>query len=384
MSKVLFEITEDHLETGLRGVPVGYCTTSYVDPQKGLFYRGKAISDLRSAHSEEVIFLLKEGHLPSKEELAAFKSVLSERGGLKDEVISHIESLPRQGHPMKLFAAALLILGAIEGENDYEKDTLTVIAKIPQLAAVVINHHAGWGKTPSFNPQLGYMENFAQMVNCPNCDKVRLKEVFELFDILHLDHGGGNLSTFVGKAVASGHEDLFGSLTSAMCALAGPLHGRANQDSLRFVEQTLKSVGENATQESVEAYLRECLDNHRLIYGFGHAVLRVEDPRATIMYDYSEKHFGSHPLVKTAMLLRRAGPKILSDNPKIQDPFPNIDAISGSMLTAAGFGYPEFFTILFGLSRSVGIALQIVYERCRARQGKGTPIIRPKYIYKSL
>jgi citrate synthase len=226
------------------------------------------------------------------------------------------------------------------------------------------------------------MENFAHMLNVPGADLAELTRAFNLFHILHLDHGGGNLSTFVGKAVASGLEDMFGSICSAMCALAGPRHGKANQDCLEFVLEVLEEVGENATAADVEASLRDRLANNKLVYGFGHAVLRVEDPRAAVQYDFVQKHYPDHPLVKIATLLRTEGTKVLKENAKIADPHPNVDAISGTMLTAAGFGYPEYYTVLFGLSRSVGIAIQIVYERCEARGGKGTPIVRPKYYFK--
>ncbi len=145
----------------------------------------------------------------------------------------------------------------------------------------------------------------------------------------------------------------------------------------------LKDVGQNIEKENVEAILRKKLSSGELIFGFGHAVLRVEDPRATTFYEYVQKHYPNHPLVKVALCLREVGPKILMENPKISSPYPNVDAISGVLLTAAGFDYPEYFTVLFGLSRCVGIAIQIVYERMEAREGKGTPIVRPKYLYKS-
>ena len=128
--------------------------------------------------------------------------------------------------------------------------------------------------------------------------------------------------------------------------------------------------------------MRKLLANKELVFGFGHAVLRVEDPRATVLYAEAEKHYPNHPLIKIAKLLRSEGPKVLGENPKISDPYPNVDAVSGTLLYAAGFPYPEYFTVLFALSRAVGIAMQIVYERCEAREGKGTPIVRPKYIYK--
>ena len=366
----------------MRGYPVGFCTTSYVDPEKGLFYRGRPVSDLYRLRPEEVIYLLFSGKEGPSENVTEFQKELSVRGHCSHAVIKHIESLPRSGHPMKLFCASLLVLGMLEGQGDYQEDCLNLVAKIPHLVALVINHHAGWGETPTPDPQLGYMENFCHMLQVPSIDKEVLSEVMKLFNVLHYDHGGGNLSTFVGKAVASGLEDMFGSVASAMCGLAGPRHGKANQDCLSFVRSVLEEVGEDASSEQVEALIRHRLENRQLVYGFGHAVLRAEDARATILYDYAKMHFAHHPLVKIALLLREVGPKVLKENPKISNPYPNVDAVSGTVLSAAGFDFPEYYTLLFGLSRSVGISIQIVYERCEAREGKGTPIVRPKYIYK--
>jgi citrate synthase len=284
---------------------------------------------------------------------------------------------------MDHYAAALFIAGMHELHGDYREDCLNVIAKIPQITAAVINHHAGWGKTPASKPELGYMENFVHLLQMPDMDREKLTPVFKLFNVLHYDHCGGNLSAFVGKAVASGMEHMYGSLASSLAALAGPKHGKANQDCLEFVQEVLDSVGETASASDVEGFIRERLKNNQLVYGFGHAVLRVEDPRASVCYEHAQKHFPDHPLIKIAQLLRTEGAKVLSENPKISNPFPNADAITGSVLMAAGFSYPEYYTVLFGLSRLVGIAIQIVYERMEARGGKGVPIMRPLYLYKS-
>lgn len=380
--EVLFQITKDKLETGMRGFPVGYCTTSYVDPQKGLFYIDKSIPEVAYWDPVQVIYLLYYGKEGSKREVEEFSKELQSRSSCKGEVIEAIQRLPRQGHPMKLFCSALLILGMYENTGDYRQDCINLIAKIPHLASAVINHHAGWGKTSPPELGLGYMENFAQMLKVPGADFLEMTRAFKLFNILHFDHGGGNLSTFVGKAVASGLEDMFGSICSAMCALAGPRHGKANQDCLEFSLGVLEELGEKATASDVEALIRSRLAGNQLIFGFGHAVLRVEDPRATVQYEFLKKHYPDHPLVKIALLLRTEGAKVLSENLKIADPHPNVDAVSGTMLTAAGFAYSEYYTVLFGLSRSVGIAIQIVYERCQARGGRGTPIVRPKYLFK--
>lgn len=379
---VLFEIKKEHLETGLRGFPIGYCTTSTVDPVKGLFYGGYPVDELAAYEPEHVIYLLYYGRKGSDKEVADFSKDLQKRSKCTPELLSHIQSLPKKGHPMKLFCSALLLCGMLEGNGDYREDCLNLIAKAPEIAAAVINYHAGWGGINPSKPELGYMENFTQMLKVPNASNSKLLKPFKLFNVLHFDHGGGNLSTFVGKAVASSLEDMYGSMCAAMCALAGPRHGKANQDALELVQTIVKELGPDVTPEQLENWLRQRIANGQLVYGFGHAVLRVEDPRATVMYAKAQSKYPEHPLVKMTLLLRQVGTKVLKENPKIANPYPNVDAISGTLLTAAGFPYPQYFTVLFALARVVGISIQIVYERCEARGGKGTPIVRPKYLFK--
>ncbi len=384
MEGVLFEITKDNLETGMRGYPVGYCTTSTVDPTKGLFYVAHPVSDLVDWEPERAIYLLIHGKEGSPEDVATFADDLRKRAPCSPKLIDSIYALPRSMHPMKMFCAALLIASGFEARDDYQEDCLNLIAKIPKITAAVINHHAGWGKSGRSRPEMGYIDNFTNMLNVPGKNVPALTRAFKLFNVLHYDHGGGNLSAFVGKAVASGLEDMYGSIAGAMCALAGPRHGRANQDSLLFVQSLLDELGEDADLESVEAAIRKKLANGELIFGFGHAVLRVEDPRATVLYEMATEHYPDSSLVKMAMLLREAGSRVLRENPKISDPYPNVDAISGVLFSVSGFPYPEYFTVLFGMARVVGISRQIVYERIEAREGRGTPIVRPKYLYKPL
>lgn len=381
MSDILFEVREENLETGLRGYPVGYCTTSTVDPMKGLSYAGHPLSEIDHWEPEQVIYLLYYGRSGSEKEVKSFSDELKGRSTCSPDLLKHIRQLPRQAHPMKLLSASLSIAQAFEGKNDYREDCLNLIAKIPLIAATVIDHHASWSGQIVSKPHLGYMENFAEMLAVPSGDRKQLTQAFKLFNILHYDHGGGNLSAFVGKAVASGLEDMYGSLSAAMCALAGPRHGRANQDCLTFVQNLSKELGSQLSEGTLETALRQKLANNELIYGFGHAVLRVEDPRATKLYEVANELYPSHPLVKIAQLLRKVGVKVLKENPKISNPYPNVDAISGILLTAAGFPYPAYYTVLFGMARVVGISRQIVYEREEARGGKGTPIVRPKYFF---
>jgi citrate synthase len=380
---VLFEIMKEHLETGLRGIPVGYCVTSSIDPKKGLAYVGRPIAELAFRNPVEIVYLLYYGEVGSPEQIAHFQNELNQRAFCKPETIRAIENLPQEGSAMDGLAASLLIAGMFEQTGDWREDCLHIIAKLPQIVATWINRHAGWGATSSSKPELGYVENFLHMLNVPGGKTAELLEAMRLFYVISLDHDGGNLSAFVGKAVASGLENMYGSLAAAMTALAGSRHGRANQDTLEFVQNILDQVGENATASDVEKLIRKKLANKELLFGFGHAVLRAEDPRAAVCYKYCQKHFPNHPLVKIALLLRTEGTRVLKENPKITSPYPNVDAITGAMFMAAGFPYPEYFTVLFGLARSTGIAIQIVYERVEARDGKGTPIMRPLYLYRA-
>lgn len=165
----LFAMTKDHLETGLRGVPVGYCVTSLVDPYKGLSYVGRPIAELAFRDPLEVIYLLYYGEMGTKEQVAKFHTVdLSKRAELKKETLASIEALPLLGNPMDAFAAALLLVGMHEGTNDYREDCLNVIAKLPQIAASVLNRRLGWGAIPASKPDIGYIENFSICFRCRN------------------------------------------------------------------------------------------------------------------------------------------------------------------------------------------------------------------------
>lgn len=377
-----YVITKDKLDTGLRGFPIGYCYTSDVLPNEGLYYAGKPIAELAKKSPEEVIYLLLHGKEGNAAQIKEFSIDLQKRSRCHPEVEKHINLLPKSAHPMDLFSCALHIASTFEKKEDWKEDCLNLIAKAPEIVAHVINHHGNFGKTPNSKPELGYMQNFTHMLNVPNKNPKLLEEVLTLFNILHFDHGGGNLSTFVGKAVASGLEDMYGSIAAAMNALNGPRHGRANQENLEFLHEIQDELGKDISEANVERLLRKRLSDGKLVFGFGHAVLRVEDSRAKVLYDYAKEKTLKGPLVELALVLRQVGPKILKENPKITDPYPNVDAISGTVLVASGFNYPEYFTLLFGLARVVGISIQILDERAYARDGKGVPIYRPNYLYK--
>jgi len=130
----------------------------------------------------------------------------------------------------------------------------------------------------------------------------------------------------------------------------------------------------------VEQFVRDELANGGLIYGYGHAVLRAEDPRAAVQFEIGQEICPNDPLFKTALVMRDRAVKVLKENPKVQNPYPNVDAVSGTLLNASGLTDSDYYTVLFGWSRIAGITAQIVDERTVLRDGKGVAIYRCKYI----
>ncbi|MFQ5913253.1 MAG: citrate/2-methylcitrate synthase [Nitrospinota bacterium] len=379
MSKALFEITEDHLDTGLRGFPVGHIWTSRVDPIKGVHYVGRPVSELCDRNPEQVMFLLLNKHLPSPQEEKEYLADLIRRTkNFPRQAIELLKHLPKDGHPMEWFIAGLIYLGMLGKKEDYEEDGLNLIAWVNELVAAIFRIREGWGDPIPGQPELGYVENFTHMLGVPDAHP-EIRRVLRLFHIMHYDHGGGNLSTLTGKAVASGLADVFASMAAAMAGLYGPRHGRANQDALNFI----KEVGDPDPRH-VREFIQKCLDTNKLVYGFGHAVLRAEDARATIGYEVGGKFFPENRNIQIALALRQEAPPILKDTGKIANPYPNVDAITGSLLNAAGLKKSEYYSVLFGWSRTVGITAQIIDERLHFRSGRGVPIYRCNYIFEDV
>ncbi len=373
----LFTISENHLDTGLRGIPVGTCLTSYVDPIEGVHYVGYPVGDLANLEEEDVIYLLLHKTLPSAKESAEFRKELAHRGEeIPTGALRVLETLTTgSGHPMDWLAIGIMALGAAETTGDAKVDSLNLIARMPELMARIFLLRGG--KPEDLRPRetkLGLVENFVHMLGIDGDEAERMNRVLRFFFILHMDHGGGNLSTFSGKAVASGKASVYVSLASAMNALSGPLHGRANQACLEFVQR----IG-TSDHDEIEAFVRSELAARRPIYGFGHGVLRAEDPRARLLIELGSEICPDDENFQTVTALREVVPPILQEIPKISNPYPNVDLASGSLLHSVGFRKPDYYTTFFGWARVAGICAQILDERS-ARDGRGVPIYRPKYI----
>ncbi len=379
--ETLYTITEADLDSGLRGVPVGTCRTSYVDPIEGVHYVGYPVGDLANLEEEDVIYLLMHKRLPTEEESDAFRAELAHRAEeIPTGALRVLEALtPGSGHPMDWLAVGIMALGAADTNTrrpgSSRADAMNLIARMPELMARLFLLRGGKPEElKPRKPELGLVENFVHMLGVEGEEAKRMERMLRFFFILHMDHGGGNLSTFSGKAVASGRASIYSSIASAMNALSGPLHGRANQSCLEFVQR----IG-TSDHDEIEAFVRSELAARRPIYGFGHGVLRAEDPRARLLIELGEEICPDDENFRTVTALREVVPPILKEIPKISNPYPNVDLASGSLLNSVGFRKPDYYTTFFGWARVAGICAQILDER-NAREGRGTPIYRPKYI----
>ena len=374
--EVLLQVTTDHLNTGLRGVPVGTCRTSFVTPTEGVHYCGYPISELASFAPEDIIYLLFNKELPNAEQSKEIRAELSARATIPGDLESVLKTLPKDGHPMDWLSIGIHTLGMFETTNNWRDDAMNLVARMPRLMGLIFRIRDGRTENiPADDPNASLVDRFVNTLDLTGVDKQKMTRVIATYLVLHMDHGGGNLSTFSGKAIASGHATVYSSMAGAMNALSGPLHGRANQSCLEFVLR----VG-TSDPEEVERFVRAELAAKRPVFGFGHAVLRTEDPRATVQFALGEELCPDDENFKIITTLREVAPRVLAENPKISNPNANVDIASGALLHHIGLTDPTYYTTFFGWARVAGIGAQIVDERSIMRNGKGTPIYRPKYI----
>ena len=372
----MFTVHTSHLNTGLRGVPVGTCRTSFVTPTEGVHYCGYPIAELAHHPPEDIVYLLFNKELPTAEQSAAFKSNLAGRGHVPETLAAVFHTLPRDGHPMDWLSVGIHTLGMMNTTGDWKEDALNLIARMPRMMGLLFRIREGRGEAiPADDLPLNMVQRFVRTLEMEGVDDELMEQILSTYLVLHMDHGGGNLSTFTGKAIASGHATVYASMAGAMNALSGPLHGRANQSCLEFVLR----IGTSDPDE-VEAFVRNELAERRPVFGFGHAVLRAEDPRATVQFALGERLCPDDENFKIIRTLRKVAPRVLGENKKISNPNANVDIASGALLHHVGFRDPTYYTTFFGWARVSGIGAQIIDERSVMRGGKGTPIYRPKYI----
>ena len=195
------------------------------------------------------------------------------------------------------------------------------------------------------------------------------------FFVVHSDHEGANASVFSSRVVNSSLSDLYYAISASMNSLAGPLHGLANQESLKFILEILDHFHGVPTESALEEYIRNQLQSGKLIPGFGHAVLRHHDPRFIALHDFGSNLCADDPVFQVVTLLSRVVPPLLMKQGKAKNPYPNIDGISGALLYHFGIRELSFYTVMFSTAQILGICAQLIIN-----QALMVPIFRPRSI----
>ncbi len=386
--KKVAEIQAAQIFTGARGIKALLCNTSSVNPDEGLSVQGRPIGDLADRLPEEILYLLLTGELPDAEALQELREDLAHRAKAPDYVWDVLDAMPKDSHPMCMFNTAILCQ---QRESVFSKryeegmpkdeywdatyeDMLNLLGRLPTLGAGVYRRRFQKGPLINPDPKLDWGANYARMLGIDD-PTGEFRKLSRLYLVLHCDHGAGNVSACSAVTVNSALADLYYSLSAGLNGLAGPLHGLANQECLIWIEETMKRFGGVPTKEQITKYATETIEAKRVVPGYGHAVLRVTDPRFTAFLKFGKKHCPEDPVFKTVSLVYEAVPEVLKKYPKIKNPWPNVDAGSGSLLNYYGLTEKSYYTVLFSISRALGICAQAVLAR-----GIGQPIIRPNSV----
>jgi citrate synthase len=384
--KVVSNVTLRQAYGGMRGVVGLVCDTSVVSPDKGLIIRGIPVSELTDKLPEEIFYLLLTGELPDKDALKALQDDFKKHSKVPGYVWDVVKGMGKDAHPMAMLSAAIL---ALEKESAFRKrytegmkkteywepavqDGIQLIAKLPTIAAGIYRIKYNKGDLIPSNPQLDWGADFAYMMGIDD-PKGDFAELMRLYMTLHSDHEGGNVSAFTGHVVASALSDIYYAISAALNGLAGPLHGLANQECLNFVLGILDKHKGAPNDEQLKEYCWDTLNSGQVIPGYGHAVLRTPDPRFVAFVDFGRKYCADDPVFQIVDRLYAIVPDILKEQGKAKNPWPNVDAGSGSLLYHYGVKEFEFYTVFFGVSRAMGISSQIILNRAL-----GTAITRPK------
>ncbi len=387
-SKAVSEVTTKQLYGGMRGVRCLVCDTSLVEPDKGLVIRGIPIAELTEKLPEEILYLLLTGELPDEEALSSLQGDMKNRSKVPDCVWNVLENMSANSHPMCMLSAAIL---AMEQESLFRKrydeglkkeefwiptleDALTIISRLPEIAAGIYRIRFDKGPRIASDSNLDWAANYAHMLGLPDPEG-NLPKLMRLYMVLHCDHEGGNVSANAGAVVNSALSDLYYALSAGLNGLAGPLHGLANQECLKWILMVNEKFGGVPTHEQLREFSWDTLNSGKVIPGYGHAVLRVTDPRFDAFLAFGKKYCADDEVFQTVARVFEIVPDVLKQVQKIKDPWPNVDAGSGSLLYHFGMTEFPYYTVLFAISRALGICSQAIISRAM-----GYPIIRPKSV----
>lgn len=258
-------------------------------------------------------------------------------------------------------------------EPTYE-DSISLLAKLPTIAAKIYqNTYKAGGALPAIDKSQDWSQNFATMLGAG--DNAGFVDCLRLYLALHGDHEGGNVSAHATHLVGSALSDPFLSYSAGLQGLAGPLHGLAAQEVLRWILSMKEVVGDNASDEEIRAYLWKTLKSGQVVPGYGHAVLRKPDPRFQALMDFasSRPEIEADPVFRLVKKNSEIAPGVLTEHGKTKNPHPNVDSASGVLFHHYGFKETLYYTATFGVSRGLGPLAQLIWDRAL-----GLPIERPK------
>ncbi|MEW6363996.1 MAG: citrate (Si)-synthase [Acidobacteriota bacterium] len=385
--KIIDQVSIGAVYGGMRGLKVMVCDTSEVPPDKGLIIRGIPIKDLSNKLPEEILWLLLVGTLPTPEETKDLQDDLRARAkSVPEYVFKVLDAMPADSHPMCMLDTGILVL---ERESEFRKkydegmkkdayweptleDTLNLLAWMPEVAAYIYRKRFNKGPRVAADPNLDWAGNYAHMLGIPD-PTGELKNLMRLYMVLHSDHEGGNVSAHTAHCIASALSDVYYAVSGGLNGLAGPLHGLANQECLAWVLETIEKFHGAPSEEQLAKYAQETLDSGKVVPGYGHAVLRITDPRFDAFLAFGARVCPNDPTYQTVARVFNVVPEVLKKIQKIKDPWPNVDAASGCLLYHFGMTEFSYYTVLFSISRTMGLCSQAVIGR-----GWGEPIERPK------
>lgn len=392
---VVDTVTVGEVVGGMRDTKSLLTDISYVDPGEGIRFRGMSIPEvlkkLPKARGGKMplvgglYYLLLIGNVPTKEQAMEVEAEWAQRAAVPDYVFKMIRSMPEETHPMTLFSQAVLALQNTsvfaQRYHDMKKDvyweaaledSLNLTAKLPVIAAFIYRFkYFGETKKPRYNPHQDYGLNFARMMGVE--DKKGYAELARLYFIIHSDHESGNASAHATHLVGSTLSDVYYAFSGGLNALAGPLHGLANQESLSWLLDVHKKFGGVPSREDLYKFAWDTLNSGHVIPGYGHGVLRVIDPRFVTQMEFAKQRFPDDELLRLADMVLEVVPQVLKEQGKAKNPAPNVDAISGTLQYYYGVRQFDFYTVLFGVGRALGVTANYVWARAL-----GQPIERPK------
>jgi len=379
---------------GMRGVKSLVTDISYLDPDEGIRFRGYTIPEtlekLPVPKGQEMplvegfIYLLLTGDIPTEEQVAEVAEEFKGRSKVPQYVFDVLNALPADSHPMVMFSAAIVSmqreskfakmynegLGKMEYWDPTYEDSLDLLARLPEIAAYIYRKKYKGGDIIPPDPSLDMGGNFAHMMGIGK----PYDEVARLYFLLHSDHESGNVSAHAGHLVASALSDVYYATSAMINGLAGPLHGLANEQVLRWIQGVMdKMGGKTPNEEEMKKFVLDTLNSGQVIPGYGHAVLRKTDPRYTAQMEFCLEHLPDDPIFKYVNILYKVVPPILVEQGKAKNPWPNVDAQSGVIQWYYGLTEYEFYTVLFGIGRAIGVTANIIWDRAL-----GYPIERPK------